>query len=94
VLVLQSGWKKHDIPNNEKGFQVPYLNSRYFLPFIWAGVLVLLFWWNRTEVNSFFSGSYGTVFSLSPGSWTRNLLLVQFPMLIFILSAIVLTWYG
>ena len=94
VLVLQSGWKKHDIPNNEKGFQVPYLNSRYFLPFIWTGVFVVLFWWNKTEVNAFFSGSFGTLFSLSPGSWLRNLLLAQFPLLIFILSAAVLTWFG
>ncbi len=94
VLVLQSGWKKHDIPNNEKGFQVPYLNSRYFLPLIWAGVLTLLFYWNRPEITTFFTTPAGTLLSTGSGSWIRMMILTQFPILIFIISAIILTWFG
>ena len=94
VLVLQSGWKKHDIPNNEKGFQVPYLNSRYFLPLIWAGVLTLLFYWNRPEIGTFFATPAATLLSTGSGSWLRMMILTQFPILIFIISAVILTWFG
>ena len=92
--MLQSGWKKHDIPNSEKGFQVPYLNSRYFLPIIWTGVLVLLFYWNRVEINTFFTGPPATLHIPDPGSRIPHLLVTQFPILIFIISAAVVTWFG
>ncbi|MEI7662210.1 MAG: amino acid permease, partial [Bacteroidota bacterium] len=94
VLVLQSGWKKNDIPNNEKGFQVPYLNSRYFLPFIWIGVLMLLYWWNRTEIHIFLSSWPGVLPGASAGGLAGQMIQSQFPILIFIISAIVLTWFG
>ncbi|MEI7500677.1 MAG: amino acid permease [Bacteroidota bacterium] len=108
VLVLQSSWKKNDIPKSEKGFQVPYLNSRYFLPIIWIGIFVLLYYWNRTEINAFIANLLnGTgnspVASLASNhssfvtfSWSflRHLLLTEFPILLFILTAIALTWYG
>ncbi len=108
VLVLQSGWKKHDIPKNEKGFQVPYLNSRYFLPVIWIGIFVLLYYWNRDEITTIFANFFQGSKELSghplianhPSFVTRHLsfaghlLATQFPILIFILCAIVLTWYG
>ena len=115
VLVLQSGWKKNDIPNKDKGFQVPYLNSRYFLPFIWIGILVLLYYWNQQEINNFISaflnetsGQPGVSMANTSGpfitgqqvavscSWSfiRQFLLTEFPILIFIITAIVLTWFG
>jgi len=87
VLVLQGSWKKNDIPANEKGFQVPYFNSRYFLPFIWTGVLCALFFWNRQEINAFTSASFDLSVFL-------HLLFSQFPVLIFIIAAVILTWYG
>ncbi len=87
VLVLQGSWKKNDIPANEKGFQVPYFNSRYFLPFIWTGVLCALFFWNRQEINVFTSASFDLSVFL-------HLLFSQFPVLIFIIAAVILTWYG
>lgn len=108
VLVLHSSWKKKDIPKKEKGFQVPYLNSRYFLPVIWIGILVLLYQWNRAEINTFYTnfvnGSGHSPVDLSVahrtspviGHWSliRHLLLTEFPILIFIITAIVLTWFG
>jgi amino acid transporter len=87
VLVLQGGWKKNDIPKSEKGFQVPYFNSRYFLPVIWTGVFVSLYLWNRMEISNFFAVHFDT-------AAIPHLLLTEFPILIFILAAIVLTWYG
>lgn len=115
VLVLQSGWKKNDIPNKDKGFQVPYLNSRYFLPFIWIGILVLLYYWNQQEINTYLSSLLnetdrqpGVAMTNSSGpfvpgqqavvscSWSSicHYLLAEFPILIFIITAIVLTWFG
>ena len=110
VLVLQSGWKKNDIPKSEKGFQIPYLNSRYLLPIIWVGIFVLLFYWNRKEISDFFtrvfdsSGNHERWIVAkgfhSPGGARAGLSMIgklithEFPMLIFIVAAIVLTWYG
>jgi amino acid transporter len=94
VLVLQSGWKKNDIPSNEKGFQVPYFNSRYFLPVIWAGILALTFYWNRQDLNALIINSFGLATLPASPSGVVNLLLHNFPILIFILAAVVLTWYG
>jgi amino acid transporter len=94
VLVLQSDWKKNDIPDNEKGFQVPYFNSRYFLPVIWIGIAVFLYYWNREEISRTMSAN--PLVSLSVGNWlqVRRLLLTEFPILLFIVAAILLTWYG
>ena len=94
VLVIQGGWKKNDIPRSEKGFQVPYLNSRYFLPVIWTGVFLLLFFWNRSDVNDTLTSFFN--FSSIAGLASRipHLLRTEFPILIFIIASIVLTWYG
>ncbi len=94
VLVLQSGWKKNDIPNNEKGFQVPYFNSRYFLPVIWTGVFTGLYYWNQADVNEFISSISGVDRILELCSNIPHLLIHDFPILIFIISSVVLTWYG
>jgi amino acid transporter len=108
VLVLQSGWKKNDIPNHEKGFQVPYFNSRYFLPVIWIGIFVLLYYWNRQEINNFLPGLLQESINHPDGSpvtshasritfyfsLSLHLLLTEFPILIFIAAAILLTWFG
>ncbi len=94
VLVLQSGWKKNDIPNHEKGFQVPYFNSRYFLPVIWTTIFVVLYYWNGDELQGFLAG-------LSDPGGLQHLLLqiphllrYEFPILIFIVVAILITWFG
>ena len=94
VLVLQSGWKKNDIPNHEKGFQVPYFNSRYFLPVIWTTIFVVLYYWNGDELQGFLAG-------LSDPGGLQHLLLqiphllrYEFPILIFIVVAVLITWFG
>ena len=94
VLVLQSGWKKNNTPDHEKGFQVPYFNSRYFLPVIWIGIFTVLFYWNRQEISSFMTSHPLVHPSTGYGSQFHHLLLTEFPLLIFFLAAIVLTWYG
>jgi amino acid transporter len=108
VLVLQGDWKKNDIPKNEKGFQVPYFNSRYFLPVIWIGIFILLFYWNRLDINNFMTdilngnGMHTDAFNVTRHAsrvtsllyQANHLLLTEFPILIFILVAILLTWYG
>ena len=111
VLVLQGDWKKNDIPNNEKGFQVPYFNSRYFLPVIWTGIFILLFYWNRPEIVNYLNAVVGqsggaapssavsvlpSMAGTGPGVWSiiPHLLLTQFPILIFITVAMVLTWFA
>ncbi len=108
VLVLQSGWKKNDIPNNEKGFQVPYFNSRYYLPVIWIGIFILLVYWNHEEVNNVFtnilngnniqSDNFNVTQHATPLMaflrQTYHLLLTQFPILLFVVAAVVLTWFG
>jgi basic amino acid/polyamine antiporter, APA family len=87
VLVLQSGWKKEDIPNNEKGFQVPYFNSRYFLPAIWAATAALLAYWNLREINIFFQ-------KMPDFNQFPDLVFEHFPIIIFLVVAIVITWFG
>jgi amino acid transporter len=94
VLVLQSGWKKNDIPNNEKGFQVPYFNSRYFLPVIWTGVLVSLYYWNRIAIGEYCASMTGSSGMQAVTAELWRLVKEDFPILIFIISAVVLTWYG
>lgn len=109
VLVLQGGWKKNDIPDNEKGFQVPYFNSRYFLPAIWIGVFVLLYYWNHQGISAYITNmmngsdniANGTLpnrplANLFAGNWSqfRHLILTEFPILIFIVAAILVTWFG
>ncbi len=108
VLVLQSGWKKNDIPNEDKGFQVPYFNSRYFLPVIWIGIFILLYYWNRAEINDFLAKFFYGSEKITNGSMVahhasrvtfylsqaRHLLLTEFPFLIFIIAAMIVTWFG
>jgi amino acid transporter len=94
VLVLQAGWKKNDIPKEQKGFQVPYFNSRHFLPVIWTSIFILLFYWNKQEFSNFFDGvsDASRIAAFVPD--IPHLLKTEFPILMFILAAIVLTWYG
>jgi amino acid transporter len=94
VLVLQGGWKKNAIPENEKGFQVPYFNSRYFLPVIWAAIIILYYYWNQQEINIFIDSAGRSQIFLNPGSLIADLLLHHFPILLFIICAILITWFG
>ena len=94
VLVLQSGWKKNDIPASEKGFQVPYFNSRYFLPVMWVAILVIYLYWNRSDqgVARVFSLDFSLLGELAQR--VPYLLRHEFPILAFIVGAAIITWYG
>ncbi|MEI6436807.1 MAG: amino acid permease [Bacteroidota bacterium] len=94
VLVLQAGWKKDKSPASEHGFQVTYLNSRYFLPIIWAGVLTALYYWNRQEILNFSSRCSepsGMNWLINDG-WTT--ISQNFPIILFIITAVILTWFA
>jgi amino acid transporter len=94
VLILEKGWKRDKTLKSEKGFQVPYANSRYFLPPIWIGLLVILWLWNPEDIRTLIqSMSRNHSFSelLSAGV---TLVRFQFPVLLFIIAAIVLTFFS
>jgi hypothetical protein len=93
VLVLEAGWIKNNTPASEKGFQVPFFNSRYFLPWIWVGILAALFYWNYQEISVLFDdlGKLGLSEIFQAGFY---LVIHQFPILLFILTAIILTWFA
>ncbi|MDP1623114.1 MAG: amino acid permease [Bacteroidales bacterium] len=94
VLVFQQGWKKNDIPDKEKGFQIPYFNSRYFLPVIWIGIFAMLYYWNRPEIEDYFLTIFSSISLPDMIARIPYLLQHEFPILIFILTSIVITWYG
>ncbi|MCX6284247.1 MAG: amino acid permease [Bacteroidetes bacterium] len=62
-----------------KGFHVPYINSRYALPLVWAGVAVVLYFCNPPELNDL-----GRLFNFT---FDRD----DLPLFIFIVAAVVLT---
>ncbi len=88
VLVLDNGHSHKDESSIGGGFRVPYLNSRYFLPIIWTGIFVLLYFWRPPELEKFLSRI------LHPASCILTIIRFEFPMLIFILSAIILTIFA
>jgi len=51
VLMIEKEPEIDSLPGQSKGFKVPYLNSRYFLPLIWLGVLILLYFWSPGEIK-------------------------------------------
>lgn len=84
VLVLDSK-KTTKKETAEQGlFKVPYFNSRYFLPLIWLGVLVILLWWQPRELSAVFH----------PEDGHRDFWYIvqhHFPVVIFLVVAIILT---
>ncbi|HTX88391.1 MAG TPA: amino acid permease [Bacteroidales bacterium] len=73
-------------------FRVPYLNSRYYLPLVWAGIFVLLYFWNPPELGGVF------LHRESPGvavpllhHYTTAPLWHEFPILLFVLVALIIT---
>jgi len=105
VLMLDKGHGSPADPAASKGFRVPYLNSRYYLPLIWIGVFVLLYYWNPPELRPFLTfinpDASRTLISDAPVLHTTgeasgfiHLLRLEFPVLIFIAGAIVLTFFS
>lgn len=88
VLVLDKRGKE-DVSDKKKGlFRVPYYNSRYFLPFIWAGVFLLLYFWDPPELEMIIRHASGS------GSFTSviiQFIKLEFPITLFAIVAFILT---
>ena len=65
-----------------KGFHVPYINSRYALPLVWAGVAVVLYFWNPPELKE--------MQRLFNFTFDRD----DLPLFLFIIAAVILTLMG
>jgi amino acid transporter len=90
VLILGTDRKLEGNRDNAS-FHIPYLNSRYYLPLIWAGVFVILWYWNPPELQQLLDKSTNhTNQSFLTYFW--ELFLTEFPVILFILSAIILTF--
>jgi amino acid transporter len=90
VLIL--GEEKKQAPGivSEKKFHIPYLNCRYYLPLIWILVFIVLWYWNPPELQQLMhKGIVTSDQSLSSFLW--HLFKTEFPVILFILSAIILT---
>jgi len=104
VLVLDRSHSVRGDAAFENGFRVPYINSRYFLPLIWIGIAILLYYWNPPELQKFNSLVDPVSRIQDPGLnspgfaslWFKigNLISLEFPILIFIIGAIVLTFFS
>jgi heme/copper-type cytochrome/quinol oxidase subunit 2 len=73
----------------EGGYRVPYINSRYVLPLVWAFVLFALLFFNADGVLNYFNFRGN---QYSEGFW--NVFKHQIPMVGFIIIAIILTFYA
>jgi basic amino acid/polyamine antiporter, APA family len=92
VLILDEHKVKGKDPKHAGTFKVPYFNSRYFLPLIWAGIFILLGFWNPPELREFVrlfkegTGSKGINF--------QHFIDLEFPIILFIIAAIILTVFS
>lgn len=73
----------------EGGYRVPYINSRFVLPLVWAFVLFALLFFNADGVLNYFNFRGN---QYSEGFW--NVFKHQIPMVGFIIIAIILTFYA
>jgi len=81
VLLIDNP-KKNKHLTSGKSFRIPYLNSRYYLPFILSGILLALFFINQPFFESFFKEDFNS---------QCHYILQRIPLLIFIVIAIILT---
>jgi len=103
VLVLDERGKGRIAPPDRKEFHIPYLNSRYFLPVIWVGVGLLIWYINYPspdsspfgEENKSPLGDLGVLSLISdPRSAIRDLSYHELPILLFALIAVIITGFG
>ncbi|HNX06681.1 MAG TPA: amino acid permease [Bacteroidales bacterium] len=84
VLIMDNP-KRKKFSANEKGFKIPYFNSRYFLPLAWIGVLLAIYLLNRAFFENFRSLD---IYS----EW--HILMEKIPLLIFVVVALVLSVFA
>ncbi len=87
VLMLDKQTRSPEQQGKEKGFRVKYINSRYALPLVWMGVFIILYFWNPPEMN-------GVLNNIHNSSGIRYLLQQEFPLLLFIIAAVILTIFA
>jgi hypothetical protein len=90
VLMLETGKIRLTGKNREKGFHIPYLNCRYYLPLLWAGVFAVLCYWNPPELQQLMHRSLSGT-NEPAASFIWHLFKAEFPIILFILAAIIIT---
>lgn len=88
VLVLDNGHSGKEDSEIGGGFRVPYLNSRYFLPLIWTAVFTILYFWTPADFGKLLYNFPQT------GSGFLKIIRDEFPILIFIMAAIAMTFFA
>lgn len=94
VLVLDTDRLPVETSTGEKGFRIPYFNSRYWLPLIWVLVLWASGWSNRNAPDA--GGWISGFVSLTAG-WLRTFtadVAHHVPVLVFIIVSVILTWFA
>ncbi|MDP4281180.1 MAG: amino acid permease [Bacteroidota bacterium] len=96
ILILDKNHSRQKVNFPKGTFKVPYFNSRYILPCIWIGIFVLLYYWNPPELKRFILLIRGTAGSVGhePEESLRILISQEFPILIYILAAVILTFFA
>jgi amino acid transporter len=87
VLVID---KKGILANNPKAFKIPYLNSRYILPFLWIITLFTIIWFNGSGMKSFFSSTDPSF----PDATFWSIFKHKIPMWGFIIISVILTFFA
>jgi basic amino acid/polyamine antiporter, APA family len=90
VLMLETGKIRLTGDDREQGFHIPYLNSRYYLPVVWAAMIGILWYWYPPELQQIIHGNAtGKDESIFMLAWRffKN----EFPIILFALAAIILT---
>jgi amino acid transporter len=87
VLVLDNGHSAKEESVLGSGFRIPYINSRYFLPLLWIAVAVLVYYLNPQQIEKFTS-------VLNPAAGVSGILRLEFPVIIFIIVAVVMTFFS
>jgi len=94
VLMLDKQTRSPEQQGKEKGFRVKYINSRYALPLVWMGVFIILYFWNPPEMNGVLNNIHNSSGIRHPASGIRYLLQQEFPLLLFIIAAVILTIFA
>lgn len=90
VLMLETGKVRLKGKDREPGFHIPYLNCRYYLPLLWAFIFAVLWYWNPPELQELMHKSqFGTNESFIAFLW--HLFKAEFPIILFLISALILT---
>lgn len=94
VLVLDANRQPQDTSTGEKGFRIPYFNSRYWLPLLWILVFWATGWSNRNA-----PGAEGWISGLASltSEWFRTFtsdVAHHIPILVFMIVSIIITWFA